>query len=198
MTPYRPPTDTEIIDMILQHEGPKYTNHPDDSGGPTKWGITMPILAKHLGRAVTARDIQMLTREIAAAAYRTQFVTPFVKLPDPIRVNVIDMGVNAGQRRAIILLQQTIGATPDGRLGPQTYGLTAKRDWNVVYVGVRLAFYEDLIVAYPKNATWRPGWRNRALSFLGGLPLGARRLEGPRRSNQPLYGYMGKAYRDAA
>lgn len=193
MHSYKAPTDNDIIELILAHEGGAYTNDPADSGGPTKWGITMPVLSAYLGRNVSARDIQMLTREMASSIYRQRFVLPFAKLPDPVRVNVIDMGVNAGTKRATILLQQTVGAQPDGLLGPETYRLAAARDWNPLYVGVRLAFYEDLIVSKPLNIKWRNGWRNRALSFYVGIPtvhLAPRRRG---MHNQPIYGFMGKA-----
>jgi lysozyme family protein len=202
-------TDQTIIDMILRHEGGRYTDDPVDAGGPTKWGVTIPVLSQYLGRRATVDDIRNLSMETAGKVYRMLFVAPFSRLPDPLRVNVIDMGVNAGQHRAVVLLQQTIGATVDGKLGPQTVNLSAARDWNRLYVGVRLAFYEDLIVAKPSQIKWRNGWRNRALSFDASheavrmsvlrLNLSPRVRKMPLRWNAtPTFGRVGKAYTEAA
>src|SRR5688500_7220555 len=97
-------TDQSIIDMILRHEGGRFTDDPTDAGGPTRWGITIPVLSQFLGRKATKADIIALTMDTASRIYRMLFVAPFSRLPDPLRVNVIDMGVNAGQKRAVILL----------------------------------------------------------------------------------------------
>lgn len=190
-------TDNEIIEMILRHEGGTYTNDPVDAGGPTKWGITMPVMSKFLGRPATIADIKNLDRVTAGLIYRMQFVAPFSGLPDPLRVNVVDMGVNAGQHRAIVLLQQTIGAGVDGKIGPQTIRLAQSRQWNHVYMGVRLGFYEDLVVARPSQIRFRNGWRNRALSFDDTVVKRLLSMK-PSRSVKPKFGFMGKAYKIAA
>jgi lysozyme family protein len=165
-------TDDQIIAAILLHEGSAYTNDPADAGGPTKWGITLAELQEwHRGRTITAADVAALTREEAEAIYQMKYLRPFDSLPDPLRVNVIDMGVNAGIQRATLLLQELVGATVDGWVGPETARLTvAFASVNTSYVAVRLLFYEDLIVRKPTNRKWRRGWRARALSFLTPIP----------------------------
>lgn len=195
-------TDQSIIDMILRHEGGRYTNDPLDRGGPTRYGITMPVLALYYGRPVSVSEIQNLSMATASAVYRALFVAPFARLPDPLRLNVIDMGVNAGQRRAVLLLQQTIGADVDGALGPQTLRLTTSRvDWSLLYTGVRLAFYEGLVVANPSQVRFRNGWRNRALSFADvdkmQRVLTTRRREALRWNTAPTFSRVGKAYMEA-
>jgi len=164
------PSDYEIVRMILLHEGidGEYTDDPDDAGGPTRFGITIPVLALHRGvpaSSLTAHDIQNLSREEAESIYIARFIHPFVEIADPLRANVIDMGVNAGQRRATILLQQCIGAGVDGIVGNETRILSHRREWNDLYVGSWLAYYERLIENSRSQIKWRRGWRNRALSF---------------------------------
>lgn len=187
-------TDIEIVtSIILPHEGGVYTDHPNDRGGPTKWGITIPVLTKHRGRPVTALDIKNLTREEAIQCYLGQFVTPFAGIDGKVRINAIDFGVNAGVRRAAILLEQVVGATVDtGIIGPQTRQLSQLRDWNIVYTGARLAFYENLIVRDASQLVWRKGWRNRALSFIdpSARTMRMHRFTG---TFEPVFGYMGKA-----
>ncbi|STE86759.1 Predicted lysozyme (DUF847) [Escherichia coli] len=41
----------EIFDEILGKEG-GYVNHPDDKGGPTKWGITEKVAVHTVIRAI--------------------------------------------------------------------------------------------------------------------------------------------------
>lgn len=189
----------EIIELILLHEGSIYTDDPADAGGPTRWGVTMPVLAQYRRvpvTSITARDIQTLTRKEAFEVYRFLFVKPFDLLPDStLKVNAIDMGVNAGVATSVRLLQETVGARVDGLLGRETVGLTSQREWNPVFVGVRVAYYENLIQRRPVNIKWRNGWRNRALYFLNPSVLwSARPLTMPERSGQPRFGFTGKAY----
>lgn len=190
-------TDDEIIDRIILAEGGIYTDDPDDAGGPTRWGITIPVLERHRRRPVTSFDIRNLTRDEAEDIYESQFIRPFNSLPPgALRVNVIDMGVNAGIDRGIRLLQQTIGAQVDGKIGPETIRLSGHRDWNPQFVGVRLAFYENLIISKPQNRKWRPGWRARALSHV--FEQNVRQLRAVQtpeqiRKAEPLFGFMGKA-----
>jgi lysozyme family protein len=192
------PSDDDILRMILIHEGidGEYTNDPADSGGPTRWGITRAVLALHRGvplEQISALDIQVLERWESEDIFRARFIRPFAGIADPIRINVIDMGVNAGPPRATILLQQTIGAGVDGQIGFETIRLSKARDWNDLYVGVRLAFYEGLIARAPKNLKWRNGWRNRALNF-DSKRATPRTLFSP----EPIFEFVGKAYDDEA
>jgi lysozyme family protein len=180
--------------MILLHEGGVFTNYAADRGGPTKWGITIPVLSKHRGRKCTAEDVRLLTRDEAASIYITNYISPF-RLMEPtiFRANVIDMSVNAGLTRGVRLMQQTIGAKVDGDIGPETIKLAKSRDWNALYVGVRLAFYERIIENDPTQIVWRNGWRRRGLSFYGTehrMPL--------RMGDSPVFGTQAKAFLYAA
>ncbi|EPA3167239.1 glycosyl hydrolase 108 family protein, partial [Yersinia enterocolitica] len=39
-------TKNDIFEAILGKEG-EYVNHPDDKGGPTRWGITQKVARAH-------------------------------------------------------------------------------------------------------------------------------------------------------
>lgn len=184
-------TDTEIIDLIILHEGSRFTDDPHDFGGPTKYGITLKVLSQFLGRAASVEELRQLSRERAAQVYRALFVAPFAGLSDPLRINVADFGVHAGQVRAVKLLQQIVGVTVDGILGPATLREANSRSWNTLFVGGRLAYYEAIIERTPSQIKWRNGWRARALSFYDGTWDVQRR--GMLASDAPLYGFVGKA-----
>jgi lysozyme family protein len=169
-------TDDQIIASILVHEGCEYTNDPADAGGPTRWGITLGDLQEwHRGQVITAADVKALTVVEAEAIYRMKYLRPFDRLTGVLRVNVIDMGVNAGIQRATKILQELLGVAVDGWVGNETIRGLTKFDadtLNMMYVAGRLLFYEDLIVRKPINAKWRGGWRARALSYL--VPITAK------------------------
>lgn len=196
-------TDVQLIDLILLHEGSTYTNDPADAGGPTRWGVTIPVLAQFRRVAVfTIRpsDIEHLTRVEAAEVYQFLFILPFQRLPmSVLRWNVVDMGVNAGVITATRLLQMAIGSTVDGILGTRTLEFVTMRDWNTVYTGVRVGYYERLVQVKPLNMKWRNGWRSRALSFLSPTVLSsAKPRTAHERLSLPRYGATGKAYDIAA
>jgi len=183
-------SDEAIINMILSHEGSEFTNDSNDRGGPTKFGITLDDLRiwRH-DFSLTANDVRNLTRDEVGEIYRTQNIRPFDHLSDQIRLNCIDFGVNAGVRRAIMMLQQLILARVDGGIGPETKALANSRNWNELYVGSRLLYYEQIIYSDSTQMQWRKGWHNRALAFLTEEVSTIRRVP-----ITPRFGFTGKAY----
>jgi lysozyme family protein len=164
-------SDDRLIDVILSHEGSDYTNDPDDTGGPTKWGITLADLIAWRGHLCTADDVKQLLRTEAAAIYRSRYIRPFdfIAALEPLRTNVVDMGVNAGVSRSTVLLQEMVGTVVDGKIGPATVRACSAQTpdrWNALFVGFRLSFYENLIQKKSSQLKWRRGWRNRAFWFL--------------------------------
>lgn len=89
-----PVTDESVIDGIINREGRKPTV---DSGGPTKFGITMPTLKAWRGGEVTKKDIDALTEDEARAIYKAEYIRPFKNIEDPdLHIAVVDTGVNHG------------------------------------------------------------------------------------------------------
>lgn len=158
-------TDTDIINGIIDRESEQYTDDPLDRGGPTKFGITISTLAAHRGHPVTPDDVKSLERPEAVEIYAARYIRPFDGLPEALRINVLDMGVTSGVWRATRLLQQLVGATVDGAMGPETRRLAALGDWKDGYCYMRIAFYESLVEKDQSQMRFRKGWRNRALSF---------------------------------
>ncbi|MGT3216592.1 glycosyl hydrolase 108 family protein, partial [Yersinia enterocolitica] len=63
-------TKSDIFDAILGKEG-GYVNHPDDKGGPTRWGITQKVARAHgyMG------DMRNLPRETALSILEADYWT---------------------------------------------------------------------------------------------------------------------------
>jgi len=147
------------VDLILEQEG-GYVNHPRDPGGETNFGITKATARAH-GYSGSMRS---LPKSFARQVYRDAYwdAVSGNELPPGVDLAVFDMAVNAGTSRAAKLLQQVLGVTDDGQIGPvtlaaaQRFGDFAKLV--TVYADVRMSYYRSL-------RTWRTfgrGWAKRA------------------------------------
>lgn len=167
----------QLIAELIEREG-GYVNDPDDSGGPTKYGITIKTLADWRGAPVTAADVKALTRAEAAKIYRKRYyIDPGIcDLPEPLKAPVFDMGVNAGPATAIRLLQEVLvrhgsRIRADGIIGPKTLDSIAveveatPEQLVDAYADARIAYYRDLVARRPKNKKFLKGWINRANSL---------------------------------
>lgn len=126
----------DIISGIIKAEGSKYTNHPSDKGGPTKYGITLKTLSEHRGKPCTAEDVEKLTEAEAREIYLLRYIfTPkfdqVEKIAPAVGIELIDTGVNMGPEVASLFLQRILTAfnkqgvlypdlKPDGRIGKAT------------------------------------------------------------------------------
>ena len=76
-----------VLPVIFDHEGRKYSNHPHDAGGPTKYGVSLKFAQQYGDRDgdgkadldldgdgdVDADDIKLMTPEVAAVVYRSEW-----------------------------------------------------------------------------------------------------------------------------
>lgn len=163
--------DAQIINAIEKAEGwPKFTDHPDDLGGPTKGGITLTTLRAWRGNpAVTVAELKALERPEARAIYQFMYLQPFASILDPaLRHYCIDLGVLRGPRKAAMMLQDIVGVNADGWIGPKTLAAMEpfKRYLLVMLIGSRFAHIAQRVRELPSQETFRRGWRNRNTSFL--------------------------------
>lgn len=129
-------TVSRIIDSILAVEGSEYTNNPADSGGPTKYGITLATLTNWRGHDCTAEDVRNLTECEARQIYRHEYVNApgfdrVLDLSPKIAAEMVDSGVNFGPLRPSEWLQRSLNVlnnrgryyadiVADGIVGPAT------------------------------------------------------------------------------
>ena len=107
----------KCLKTILHHEG-GYVNHPKDPGGETNLGVTKRVYQEHGG----TKDMKDLLVEDVAPIYKKGYWDKMKgdDLPGGLDLCVFDFGVNAGPGRAAKFLQQMIGTTVDGGIGPNT------------------------------------------------------------------------------
>ena len=114
-------TFTSAINFVLAEEG-GLTNDARDPGGLTNFGIDQ--------QDHPDVDIRHLTRDDAIEIYRTSYWLKVRcdQLPPYLAVMHFDTAVNEGLGAAAELLQESVGATVDGHIGPKT--LAAAHDAN--------------------------------------------------------------------
>jgi lysozyme family protein len=106
---------------VLKYEG-GYSDHPEDPGGATNFGITIGVLSEYRGTPVTKQDVRSLTLAEAARIYRARYwnAASCDQLPAGIDVAVFDCAVNQGVGRAARFLQTAVRVGTDGVIGPLT------------------------------------------------------------------------------
>jgi hypothetical protein len=99
-----------------------YSNHADDPGGPTNFGITIYDYRKYVKPDATAADVKAMSLDDAKAIYKSNYWDALAcgALPAGIDYAVFDYGVNSGVGRAARVLQRLVGVVVDGVIGPVT------------------------------------------------------------------------------
>lgn len=139
-------TDDDIVELILSHEGP-YSDHPQDRGGLTAWGITK---LHHPEMWLDGPP----TRDRAKRFYQRAYVAPFSHVePIALRAQVVDIAVNSGLGTARALLAKAQQQT--------------ERPASVQLVIERLKHYARIVKSKPSQSVFLLGWINRACAFLG-------------------------------
>ena len=176
-------SNNAIIDQLIRREG-GYVDNPTDRGGPTKYGITMTALREWFGREPKAGELEGLTEADAHDIYCALYVMKprFNRIDDErLREQVIDAGVLHGRGWATRRLQEVVGVTADGLIGPitlravnfggKTNGLGHRFMQRRIHRIGRIV-QNDLIKRYGRDefnkmqALFLAGWNKRALSFL--------------------------------
>lgn len=168
-----------MLNDILRREG-GYVDHPNDRGGPTKYGITQATLSSYVGRAVLRSDVQNLSEEVAREIYELNYyIRPRIdRLPEPIQAFIFDCAVNHGPRRAIKFVQSVCNQvfydpalSVDGAMGPNTrkaafWALEQMGPWLLrALLEERRNFYYSIVAARPNQEVFLKGWLNRVNEF---------------------------------
>ncbi len=179
----------QIAEEIVAREG-GFVNDPDDSGGATKYGVTIHTMRRlrlDLTRdgQISEADVRALSRAQAVDIFITHyFERPRIaEIPSALQPSLFDMYVNAGANAVKILqrLLQDMGfkVAVDGAIGPQTLAAARKAAetdelaFRDAYGVARRNYYfriADGRVASRKYARTRRGgkggWIKRAEAFL--------------------------------
>jgi lysozyme family protein len=161
----------QLVDDILNREGPDFTNQPNDKGGPTKYGITLNTYRTFLRVNVPVSQLQALTKEDAAKIYMQMYIVHpgWNQIHNTALVEqLIDAGVQHGVRQAVILLQRALRLHEDGILGSRTVMAANDAQPTLItftFIAVRLHYYAAIL---KNTAQWlfAAGWINRMAGLI--------------------------------
>lgn len=112
-------TIESMIDATIGKEG-KYSNHRDDPGGATMYGITENVARRNGYKG----DMRVLPRETAVAIYRQEYAirpgfAAVAEISPMVGEELFDSGVNFGPGVPALWFQQALNGLNDGaRLYP--------------------------------------------------------------------------------
>lgn len=151
----------KCLDFVLHHEG-GFVDHPKDPGGVTNLGCTKDTWEKWCGHPVTVNDMKNLQPHDVMPLYRQKYwdAVKGDELPTGVDYCVFDTAINSGPGRAVKFLQEAIGVTADGAIGPITMkAINSANPQELIegYCAARLKFLREL-------STWETfgrGWERR-------------------------------------
>lgn len=149
------------LDVVIGFEG-GFVCDPRDPAGATNMGITIGTLGQWFGRVATADEVRDLTRETAADIYRGRywFVDACERLPAGVDLMMFDCAVNQGVSFAARTLQQSVGVSPDGLIGPRTLA-AAQSDSASRLVSSISSLRGQRYRSLPTFAVFGKGWLRR-------------------------------------
>ena len=169
------------IKTVLEHEG-GWTDDPNDAGGPTHYGITLPVLraegdAGDIDRDgdIDVEDIRQLTPQMAQQIYRAQWWERYGYGridSQAIATKIFDLAVNMGARQAHMIAQRALAANGmpvavDGVLGPITRNALNAAPVVSLLAAIRseaAGVYRLILARHPDYQTFEVGWLRRAYS----------------------------------
>lgn len=151
------------VNLTLEAEG-ILSNHKDDTGGITKYGISKTAYPK--------LDIANITKEDAINIYKKDYweSSKCGELPYPLDIMVFDTAVNHGVKKSIMILQESLGCKKiDGVIGSQTLS-EARSAKNSIYT----VFMINRFFSYSEAQSWKTfknGWKNRLVKLSKDLDI---------------------------
>ena len=148
----------QAIQKTLIHEG-GFVDNKNDSGGPTKYGITQADMP-----SVSIKDI---TPEQAVEYYKEHYVKPlYAQINEQaLGEKIFDMGVLFGVKTAVKLLQislsDEIQVVSDGAFGPNTLAAVNEHGDINRYRTVLINHCMDVVNRNPQDSVFIRGWINR-------------------------------------
>lgn len=154
---------------LLEEEG-GWSDHPNDRGGKTMWGITQATYdAWRKKKKRPLQSVAKITKEEARELYESEYwkASSCDRLPWPISYITFDAAVNSGPSRAVKWTQAGLGVQPDGKVGPNTLSAAQKAvdEGNaqklLSVVDARLQFLVSLVRKDTSQLVFLLGWMRR-------------------------------------
>ena len=160
--------------LLLEEEG-GWSDHPNDRGGKTMWGITQATYdAWRKKKKRPLQTVRNVRKEEARELYESEYwkTSGCDRLPWPISYITFDAAVNSGPSRAVKWTQGGLGCSTDGKVGPTTLAaasrVVAEGDAKglLAIVDQRVQFLSKLIRTDNSQLAFLLGWWRRSQRVL--------------------------------
>jgi len=160
------------IKFVLNAEG-GYSNHPNDHGGQTNFGITYLTFKEAKKRGIISdnlNSVKDLTLQDAKNIYQAMFWDKINgdALPTDVSIALFDTAVNMGVSASVKMLQGILGVQQDGIVGSQTLSAIQNYSGSIIddFLDARKTKYEEL-AERPGQGVFLKGWLNRVDGLRG-------------------------------
>lgn len=154
------------LKFTLNWEG-RYVDDPDDAGGATNFGITQKSYDLYRTQMhLPMRPVKDIDRNEVEECYYLNYWRRgycFI-LPGPLAHAFFDTVVNFGVRGGVYKLQEALGVTVDGVIGPKTLGAIERGDPKMIalqLVNARKMHRYKRVSEKPSQYKFLRGWLNR-------------------------------------
>ena len=157
----------DALAVTLELEG-GMVDHPHDTGGRTKWGITTARYHRWLrDQGLPILPVDAMTPGQRDVIYGEEWrIARGDDLPWPVAALHFDAVVHHGPNLAGRLLQRAVGATEDGIVGPRTMAAVNRmgpdRTASLMLLHRTLELWRQTLERSGQGVFAR-GWRNRVL-----------------------------------
>lgn len=164
----------EVFEHILKVEGEKYTNHPSDRGGATKFGVTQRLLNEYLEvNDAPYMDVRFLSKPLAKDVYSQMKWKP--ALLDQVynathALIFFDQFINQHPHIVVERLQRSLNRClrhsrlkVDGILGPKTLEAFNRAGKSVMidFIQESQVYYASIARSNPSQLVFLVGWLKR-------------------------------------
>lgn len=155
------------LPTVLKFEG-RYSNHLNDKGGATNFGITQKVYDEYTAtKNLQLNSVTMITdgevKEIYFCKYWYDGNCNLIRHPK-VAVLHFDSCVNHGIGRAAKFLQEAVDVKVDGVIGKVTLEAVNKyKEQGLIYryLEIREEFYHRIAEKNPSQKVFLKGWLNR-------------------------------------
>lgn len=168
--------------LILKDEGSTYSNDPDDSGGPTRWGITKKDYVAFYNLKMDETDnevIEGMPASVAKQIYSAKYWLPLScdLIQDlGFACTIFDSGVLYGIGTIGLMAQRTLASLGvpiklDGKFGDKSAellnqflggGAPSRQAFMSAFQNLIRERIGEIIAEHPKDEKYRHGWTLRA------------------------------------
>lgn len=152
--------------QVLKYEG-GFSDHPDDKGGATNYGITQSVYdAYRKNTRQSVRSVKLIQMIEVGAIYRENYWKPSRAeyLKSPLDMVVFDTAVNFGVGRSNQFLGEVFGFPASISWNPDVSKVIHQADPYKVSLGIlalRMEWRGRRVTQDPTQAVFLKGWLNR-------------------------------------